>query len=143
MELTLDREPSAHGATIGRLSCRGVFLVWTLEDVIRDGPKVAGQTAIPPGRYPVVITPSLRFRTLLPLVDKVPGFTGVRIHAGNTAADTEGCILVGLERGQASILDSRRALVRVQQMITAALNKGEPVWLTVTNPKGTSEHLQA
>lgn len=81
-------------ATIGTLSIDGVFFCHTLEDPVRDS-KVYGQTAIPAGTYKVAITMSPRFKRELPLLLDVPNYTGVRIHPGNTAADTEGCILVG------------------------------------------------
>ena len=73
----------------------GRFGVLHLEDVVRQGEKVPGQTAIPEGIYTVQITFSNRFKRDLPLLLNVPNFEGIRIHPGNTDADTEGCILVG------------------------------------------------
>lgn len=96
MKLALSRRPSANGCTIGNLELNGVHECFTCEDVVRPpGEKVYGQTAIPAGTYRVIITQSLRFKRRLPLLLDVPGYEGVRIHPGNTAADTEGCILPG------------------------------------------------
>lgn len=81
-------------STIGLLNF-DYFSAYTLEDTVRKGTKIAGQTAIPAGRYEVVCTYSNRFQKLLPLLLNVPGFEGVRIHSGNRPEDTEGCILVG------------------------------------------------
>jgi hypothetical protein len=97
LELSLAREFLSDAATIGRLTVRGSSLVlFTLEDAVRGpGVKVAGATAIPAGTYPVKLCYSLRFDRDLPLLFDVPGFRGVRIHAGNGIEHTRGCLLVG------------------------------------------------
>lgn len=120
MKLVLQRLPSTPACTIGSLSVDGVFVCYTLEDVVRQGPKVYGATAIPAGTYPVVITQSPRFKRPLPLLLNVPGFEGVRIHPGNTAADTEGCILVGRQLGPSAVLESRLAFNALFEMLKAA-----------------------
>jgi len=81
--------------TIGKMYIDNIYECYTLEDVVRKGAKVNGQTAIPTGTYNLIINHSNRFNRDLPLLENVPNFTGVRIHAGNTSAHTEGCILVG------------------------------------------------
>ena len=81
--------------TVGKMYLDGQYECYTLEDVVRKGAKVNGQTAIPTGTYNLIINHSNRFNRDLPLLENVPNFTGVRIHAGNTSANTEGCILVG------------------------------------------------
>lgn len=137
--LTLQREPSVDGCTPGTLAVNGLFECFTLEDQIRDGPKVIHETAIPAGTYEVVITRSQRFQRMLPLLLNVPGFEGVRIHAGNISADTSGCVLVGQSRGHDSILSSALALGHLQPQIATALAKGERVWMEILNPKATEE----
>lgn len=81
--------------TIGKMYIDNIYECYTLEDVVRKGAKVNGQTAIPTGTYNLIINHSNRFNRDLPLLENVPNFTGVRIHSGNTSANTEGCILVG------------------------------------------------
>lgn len=109
MKLKLKRQDYSDARTIGRLSIDGEDFCWTLEDRVRTGPKVPGQTAIPAGTYTVRLTMSPRFGRILPLLIDVPGFEGVRIHPGNTAADTEGCLLVGTGRTEDTITGSRDA----------------------------------
>lgn len=111
MKLLLQRLEFQPTRTFGALSIDGTFQCWTLEDVVREpGVKVFGQTAIPFGEYRVALTRSERFQRVLPLLLAVPNFYGVRIHAGNTEADTEGCILVGTDRLATGIGRSRVAL---------------------------------
>lgn len=86
--------------------------------------------AIPEGRYPLVVTWSPKFKEWLPLLLHVRGFEGIRIHAGNTAADTQGCILVGENRRKGQVLDSRRTLSLLKRML-AHRPLGEAVYITV------------
>ena len=129
MDLSLARYDLTPDRTIGQLSIGGTFQCYTLEDAVREGPKVPGKTAIPYGRYEVVLTPSQRFQTVLPLLLDVPNFTGIRIHAGNTAADTEGCILVGKARDGDAVLESRAALADLLARLTA--EPDEDIWITL------------
>ena len=126
MELLVERRWPTAESTIGTLLVDGEVECLTLEDQVRprDAPKVPGKTAIPAGRYEVRVTYSNRFKCALPLLLNVPNFEGIRIHAGNTAADTEGCILVGQERGLNTILRSRAALADLLPKIQAALREG-------------------
>lgn len=111
----------------------------TLEPTWRDyahgAYKIKGRSAIPEGRYAVVVTRSPKFGQWLPLLLGGPDFNrkwkGVRIHAGNTAADTEGCILVGKNLEVGKVLDSRIWLKRLMKKIYEAQARDEPVWLTV------------
>lgn len=141
MKLILRREPTRGAATIGELKADGEFLCWTLEDVVREeaGIPVAqwkkpGMTAIPSGLYHLTITYSPRFQVPLPLIVDVPGFSGVRIHAGNKPEDTEGCILVGLDRGTGWIGRSREALGVVFKRMQGAIAAREPITLEIVNP---------
>jgi len=131
MKLVLQREPSTAACTIGRLTVDGDWYCWTLEDVVRNGPKQPGETAIPPGTYRVEVTHSPRFGTRLPLLYDVPGFAGVRIHPGNSAADTEGCILVGQTKGMNAILRSRAAFAPLLAKLEAAQARNEPITIEV------------
>lgn len=131
----LQRDPDV---TIGSMTVDGEWQCWTLEDAVREVPgqavglwKIPGKTAIPAGGYRVELTMSARFKRLLPLLFDVPGYSGVRIHAGNTAADTEGCLLVGEERFAKSLARSQLALASLMSKIAEARRKGEPVWLTI------------
>ncbi len=81
-----------------------------MEDKVRDltkEKKVPGKTAIPAGTYKVALTYSARFKRMLPLLLDVPYFTGIRIHAGNTHEDTEGCLLLGENKVKGKVINSR------------------------------------
>lgn len=115
MKLTIIRDTFQPGCTLGRMYVDGVFLCHTLEDTDRFlelkgvGAKIYASTAIGAGEYKGRLSMSNRFKKVMPEILNVPGFTGIRIHAGNTDKDTEGCILVGNVRGKGKILDSRAA----------------------------------
>ena len=108
MEIKVLRQVFTQNSTIGQLFVDGSFECWTLEDVVRPV-KVFGETAVPAGRYQVVISMSDRFKVRLPLLVDVPEFTGVRIHPGNTKVDTLGCILVGQSKSTDAVGASRAA----------------------------------
>jgi hypothetical protein len=132
MKLQLMREQYKPDSTVGRLLVDGTFECFTLEDGIRTK-KVHGRTAIPPGTYRVTVTPSPRFRKDLPRLHDVPNFQGVLIHPGNTAADTEGCILVGAQwqKGAEAIGQSRVAFAALFAKIKDALAQGDRVEIAV------------
>ena len=132
MRLRLTRRWFTDRSTIGQLYVDDLEECFTLEDVVRPAgeAKVPGRTAIPPGRYQVTMTYSTRFKTVLPELLDVPGFTAIRIHAGNTDADTAGCILVGRIREPDRISASRSALDALLPKIQEGRAVGA-VWLTV------------
>ena len=91
--------------------------------------------AIPEGRYAVVITYSPKFQEWLPLLLGGPDFNrlfqGIRIHAGNTVKDTQGCILVGQNLKPGQVFNSRTWLKRLKDMIVEAKSRNEPVFVTI------------
>jgi len=135
MLLTLDRQPSWRDTTLGLLWVGGAFQCYALEDQVRHGAKIPGVTAIPAGRYRVDITWSPRFGRRLPVLLDVPGFDGVRIHPGNTAADTEGCILVGrLVVDATRIAESAAAFADLFALLEAGVANDEGCWIDIVDP---------
>lgn len=132
MKLTLNRHASGITCTIGDLLVDGEFFCNTLEDVVRDV-KVKGETAIPAGTYAIDITQSPRFGRPLPILKDVPNFEGIRIHAGNTDHDTQGCILVGVWRGGEFISNSRATLDSLMDMLEVASISKQPISIEVCN----------
>jgi hypothetical protein len=151
MELILERIAKRRTYTIGRLYIRrqvvDEYLTGTADDYFCDtleptwrgykngAYKVKGRSAIPEGRYAVVISYSPKFKQWLPILLGGPEFNrkwqGIRIHAGNTAKDTEGCILVGKNKLVGQVVDSRIWIHRLKQKIVEAKGRGEPVWITI------------
>ncbi len=137
MNLRLTRKTFTEESTIGELSVNGKFECFTLEDKVR-AVKIHGRTAIPAGIYEVVITFSDRFKKQLPLLLNVPNFAGIRIHPGNKAADTEGCILVGTTQGKDFIGNSRVAFKALFDKLQTAMKK-EKVFIEVVG--GSTEDV--
>ena len=127
MELKLKRTKLTDACTQGELYVDGEFECYTLEDVVRSQ-KIKGQTAIPAGTYSVIVSYSPRFERRLPLLLDVPNFEGVRIHSGNRAEDTEGCILVGRYQGVDWVGQSRAALTSLLRKL-----QGGVATLEITN----------
>lgn len=151
IELTVQRRSTEGTATIGSLFRGTTFECYTLEDVVREVPgqpvdmwKIPGQTAIPVGRYRIGLVNSPKFGPDTLAVFGVPGFDLIRIHAGNTDRDTEGCLLVGQAVGQAeggtpTIGGSRAALAALKAKIIDAIRvRQDAVWLTIRNPESTT-----
>lgn len=134
MNLTLHRIQLDPDVTIGQLAIDGAPYCYVCEDMVRPpgAPKVYGQTAIPAGRYRVVITWSPHFNRMLPLLVNVPGFEGVRMHPGNTASDTEGCLLPGLDRLPKGVGRSVLAFEPLMSKIAAAIDAGTDVYIEVS-----------
>ena len=134
MKLVLIRHARRADYTIGRLEDEnGMKICDTLEPTWRDYKggelKIPKKSAIPECTYRVVVTKSQRFQKYLPLLIGVPGFEGVRIHAGNTSRDTEGCILVGQNLQVGKVLWSRITLSKLMKIIE---NEKE-IYLTIKN----------
>lgn len=152
MKLKLERRFPRDRYTIGKLYIDGEYFCDTLEDTDRgltssmsdaqiQGMKIKGETAIPTGRYLVDMkTVSPRFggraqyqfcKGRLPRLCNTPGYHGVLIHIGNTAKDTEGCILVGENKERGKVLNSTATFRKLYPILKAADERGEQIWITI------------
>ena len=146
MELLLKRIARRNGYTIGKLHVNGKYVCDTIEDQDRffyGKPKMKGETAIPCGRYEVVQNVfSNRFGNktfyknlcngYLPRLLNVPQFDGVLIHCGNSSADTEGCLIVGLNKVVGKVVDSQKTFTKLMKdYLLHAKRKGEKVYITI------------
>lgn len=142
MELEIIRNTFTDKSSIGDWSVNGERKCFSLEDTDRgldsamdfeqlEKQKQHGKTAIPYGRYEVIINMSNRFKVLMPLLLNVPGYAGVRIHPGNKAEDTEGCLLPGMTKDINFVGSSRGAYLIIYRLIESALNRNEKVFITI------------
>lgn len=139
MRVTIKRAHMMPAYTVGEISINGEKMGFTLEDAVREKVgqpvetwKVNGETAIPAGEYTALITMSARFGRPLPQLLDVPGFTGVRIHPGNSSGDTEGCILVGSTWGGGDwITGSSIAFNAIFAQLEAAYARGERIIVSI------------
>lgn len=130
MELLLKRIAKKAEYTIGNLYIDGVRFCDTLEDTERET-KIPGKTAIPAGRYRVIVNVSPKFKRELPRLLNVPGFEGILIHRGNTPEDTAGCILVGENKIKGKVINSTGYELKITGLIKDAIAKGETVCITI------------
>lgn len=142
LNLKLERKWKKEKYTIGNLFINGVFFSNVLEDKTRGlrqdmtleeikKIKIHGQTAIPSGRYEIRVTLSARFRRQLPVLLNVPGYVGVRIHPGNTDANTEGCLLPGKNDRVGQVSNSRATMAILQQRIEETIAQGGKVFIDI------------
>lgn len=135
MDLRIDRIFKKEDYTIGKLYINGVFLCSTLEDKVRTldttEDKIYGETAIPEGRYEVILSYSKRFNKILPELLNVPFFKGIRIHAGNDKEDTEGCILVGEYKEVGKVINSRKTMKKLMLILQKAIDNNEKIFINI------------
>ena len=152
MEIKVKRIARKEAYTVGKMYVDGEYVCDTLEDTDRgltskmsvaqiSGMKVHGETAIPTGRYLVDMkTVSPRFgsrlqyqfcKGRLPRLCNVPGYQGVLVHCGNTAKDTEGCILVGENKAVGQVLNSTATFRKLYPILKAAEERGEAIYITI------------
>lgn len=135
MKLTLKRIALRPTYTIGKLYIDDVYFCDTIEDTVRDlnkngkfdngEKKVHSKTAIPYGIYEIKWTYSPRFKKYTPQLMNVPSFEGIRIHAGNTSADTEGCLILGKNKQVGKVLNSRATINKFYPIIKNACSNGK------------------
>lgn len=142
MELQLKREIFTDISTIGSLTIDGKFECYILEDKDRGinntlsleqimRVKVYGKTAIPYGRYEVDWTMSARFKVMMPILLNVVGWSGIRIHKGNTEIDSLGCLLCGTRKLSNRITESTIATNKLYAKIEAAKKQGQRIFITI------------
>ena len=138
MEILVKRLYKKSEYTIGKMYINGEYFCDTVEDCDRGltqtmtsqqvaVKKVSGKTAIPIGRYRVVLSYSNKFKKTLPLLKDVLGFGGIRIHSGNTAEDSLGCIIVGENKIKGVVINSRATMERLM----AKLRGQKDIFITI------------
>lgn len=153
MEIVIDRKYKKQSYTIGKLFINGQFFSNTLEDADRGLDdsmplskilelKKPSITAIPKGIYKItldVISPRFSSQPFykevcngkLPRLLNVKGFEGVLIHCGNTAQDSSGCILVGINSEKGKVCNSKDTFKKLYNILKEANNKGEKIIIKI------------
>lgn len=152
MRLYLQRTALRQNYTIGHLYIDGKYFCDILEDTDRhlttylklsviNTLKVPGKTAIPTGIYRIVMTKSTHFATrdwskvyngMVPLLESVKGFDGVRIHPGNSSEDTEGCLLTGKNKAVGQVTESKQTYLQLMdQYLWPAFVRGESISIAI------------
>ena len=142
MEIRVKRIARKDGYTIGQMSLNGVYFCDTLEDTDRGlkstmsvdeilSKKRKGTTAIPTGKYDVILTFSPKFKRVLPLLLNVRGYEYIRIHHGNFPSSTDGCLLVGENKIKGQIINSRATLERLMSVLLECEKRKEKISITI------------
>lgn len=154
MKILVDRKWKKEDYTIGKLYIDGVTFCETLEDKDRGLTssmplekikvlKKAAITAIPIGTYNVRMdVVSSKYSksdwyiknchgAKVPRLENVPGYAGILIHSGNTASDTEGCILVGQNKAIGKVINSKETFLQLYNKMYAAYSRGEKIQITI------------
>jgi hypothetical protein len=142
VEILFDRDVRSMNSTLSKVYVDAVFECFALEDVDRglksEMPldeiafrKLRGATCIPEGKYKCIVTFSNRFQRDLPLLVNVPGFEGIRIHPGNTAENTDGCLLPGEARTKDFVSNSVMTFNRLFEKIKTALAADQQIWVII------------
>lgn len=142
MIITVQRKYYKDTYTIGNVYVDGTFFCNSMEDKDRGltqdmsvedvkKKKVYGETAIPKGTYTVSYTYSNKFKKMMPLINNVKGFEGIRIHSGNTAKDSLGCILLGENKAVGKVLNSRVTCNKLYALIEKAISRKEPISIVI------------
>jgi len=122
--------------TIGNLFVGEKYLCDTLEDKVRilnsEQDKIKKQTAIPAGRYKVILSWSGHFQCMMPELLDVPYFKYIRIHWGNDIDDTDGCVLVGENKQKGKVLNSKATYKRLMDILEPAYKNGEEIYIQIT-----------
>lgn len=147
MNLVLERKVLNKESTEGNLYVNGKWFCHTLEDVVRAKPgewkkefKVYAKTAIPYGRYRVMVTYSPKFKMPLTAILNVPDFIGIRIHNGTTERGSAGCPLVsyisddGPKGIKNAIVNDKKAMLDLIKLVQEAQKK-EEVWIEIVEQK--------
>ena len=143
MKLLLNRVYLHEDYTIGKLFVNGEYFSDTVEDKVRDAnkdgdlldegeAKVYGETAIPYGKYKIELSMSPKFKRMLPLILDVKHFTGIRIHKGNTAQDSHGCIIPGENKIKGGVINSTFYEIKLVDIMRRAILLGEEIEIEIT-----------
>ena len=155
MELTLKRIALRSEYTIGKLYVDGEYVCDAIEDTVRDldkdgkfangEVKIPGKTAIPYGRYEITMkvkSPKYsnfskyswakKYDGYLPRLLNVPHFDGVLIHVGNSALDSEACVLVGENKVVGKVINSVNTFRRLMdEYLVPAKKRNENIVITI------------
>jgi hypothetical protein len=137
MRFALYRQSESAISTMGELFVDGKHNCWTLE-------RPPGPIRIPAGHYPITLYPSPHFGRIMPLLNDIPERSSIEIHWGNVPGASEGCILIGKQKGEDTIFFTRAAFDELFPLIQNAIeNTAEGCSIDIFDvPLSTHEDVQ-